>query len=341
LPLIAAALALFVISACDLFAPAPSNTTTYTLTVTGGSGSGDYAPGTVVDIVADAPTYYGTAFSSWSGGTSSGFANASAGTTTYTTGSANETIVAGYASTGAALPYTFESTLDSTNWSVAAGYQNGATVPAVALDTTVSVGAQSAAARYFTYTSPSSANKFWPDNVDLGAQSLHFVLRTDDATANGGSHIVLTLNNVNFGDLTGKTGIEFVLNVPGGPINVGVSPIIRYNDGTNENAQVYSAPLNDAAVEDFASSGSVYDWMYFGTAGVDNSPLHIKIPFSAFSVPGWAGTGHPATIADALAQGVIFNEFNIDFRMDASVSDGSGGAANTNYDGYIDNIATY
>ena len=228
---------------------------------------------------------------------------------------------------------TFEGTIDSANWSAAAGYQNGATIAPLAMDTT-NHGSISAGGR--NYLKAGSGTQTWPDTVDLGNQTLKFVLRTDSA-ASGGSHVVVTFLNLDLKAMTGRTGVEFYLMVPGGPDKVGVSPILRYNDGTNENAVVFTAPLNDPTVENFTdptNSSVVYDWVYFG----DKVFLHFKVPFDCFSVPGWA-SGSYSTIAAALAGGVKFNEFNLDFRMDTT--DASGGAINTDYPAYLDNVTFY
>jgi hypothetical protein len=66
--------------------------TQYTLIVTNGTGDGNYAAGTVVTIVANAPGT-GQAFSQWTGGT---VANASASTTTVTMPASAVTVTATY-----------------------------------------------------------------------------------------------------------------------------------------------------------------------------------------------------------------------------------------------------
>jgi hypothetical protein len=246
--------------------------------------------------------------------------------------------------TGTAFPLTFEGTSLPSGASIAAGYQNSATIAALSLDTSNN-GSISSGGRNFAYSG--SGTKTWPDSVSLGTQTLKMVLRTDDATSNGGSHVVLTFTGLDLSDMSTKTGLEFYMYVPQASSNaladIGVSPILRYNDGlgtsNSENHVVFTAPLNDPTAENFSpgNSASVYDWVYFG----DGVFLHFKIPFTCFSVPGWApsGTNVYSTVAAALAAGVKFNEFNIDFRMDTTAT--GGGAADTDYPAYLDNVGFY
>lgn len=235
-----------------------------------------------------------------------------------------------------ALPFSFDGSLKS-DWSVSAGYQNGATLAALALDTT-NTGVISAGGR--NYAHGSTGTKTWPVSVDLGTQTLKFVLRTDASatgTASENSHVVLAFQNVDFGDMAGKTGVEFDLKIPSGPASIGLSPVLRYRSATSENAAVFTAPLQDPEAENFAVSSTVYDWMYFG----DGVFLHFKVPFTAFSVPGWAPAEAKVntTVAAALAAGVKFNEFTLDFRF--ATKDAAGGLPDTDYPAYLDNVALY
>ena len=68
--------------------------TTYSLTVNNGTGDGDYPAGTVVNIVADAPTV-GQVFDKWTGDVA-GIADINASTSTITVPAANTTITATY-----------------------------------------------------------------------------------------------------------------------------------------------------------------------------------------------------------------------------------------------------
>lgn len=74
-------------------------TATYALTVNNGSGGGTYAPGTVVNISANAPAA-GQGFKSWTGGVAANFGNINAATTTYTTTAAAATLSATYEAVG-------------------------------------------------------------------------------------------------------------------------------------------------------------------------------------------------------------------------------------------------
>lgn len=235
-----------------------------------------------------------------------------------------------------ALPLSFEGSLNS-NWSASAGHQNGATIAALSLDTTNN-GVISAGGRNYAYGSVGT--KTWPVSVDLGTQTLKFVLRTDASTsgsANENSHVVVSFKNVDFGAMATKTGIEFDLKVPSGPASIGLSPVLRYRTASEENAAVFTAPLQDPSAEDFAVSSTVYDWVYFG----DGVFLHFKVPFTAFSVPGWAPDSAKAhaSVAAALTAGVKFNEFTLDFRF--ATKDAAGGLPDTNYDAFLDNVALY
>lgn len=86
-----AVLAMFV-SACSQKAPtAPTAQSSFILTVNDGTGSGNYSPGTVVNIVANAPPA-GQVFDIWTGPV----ANATAPATTVTMPSGNVTVRATY-----------------------------------------------------------------------------------------------------------------------------------------------------------------------------------------------------------------------------------------------------
>lgn len=220
------------------------------------------------------------------------------------------------------------------DWVFAAGSGNTATIAAPTLDTTTPLGVTATGGRNYLYAG--SGTKTWPDDVDLGNQKLKFVLRTDFAT--GSSHVTLAFKNLDLSGMNGRTGLEFTMKLynAGGFTQIGLAPILRYSTALDDNAAVYSAPLNDPIAENFSNSGTVYDWVYFG----DDAYLHFKIPFSCFSVPGWGPVGSiPTTIAGALSSGINFNQITFDFRFD--VTDASGGAINTNYPGYIDNIGFY
>lgn len=108
------------------YAPA---TATYSLTVNSGSGSGYYAPGTVVNVTANAPQS-GYQFAGWTGATGA-LANPSASSTTLTMPSAATSITASYSTTSSNLfaNGTYELTAQSSGLALAAsGTANGSSV---------------------------------------------------------------------------------------------------------------------------------------------------------------------------------------------------------------------
>ena len=86
-----------IVNTCPNFTINQSNPSTFPLTVSNGTGSGNYATGTVVNIVANAPGA-GQTFAGWTGGTSANFGNAASASTTYTTTGVAQTITATYTS---------------------------------------------------------------------------------------------------------------------------------------------------------------------------------------------------------------------------------------------------
>jgi len=219
------------------------------------------------------------------------------------------------------------------DWVFAAGSANTATIAAPTLDTTAPTGITATGGRNFLYNG--NGTKTWPDNIDLGNQKLKFILRTNSS---GSSHVTLAFKNLDLSAMKGRTGLEFTMKLynAGGFTQIGLAPLLRYSTALNDNAAVYSAPLNDPVAETFSNNATVYDWVYFG----DDAYLHFKVPFSCFSVPGWGPVGSiPSTIAGALSSGIKFNQITFDFRFDTT--DSTGGAINTDYPGYVDNIGFY
>lgn len=78
---------------------AADNATTHSLTVVNGTGAGNYLPGAVAILMANAPAF-GQVFLNWTG---AAVANASAASTTLTMPAANATVTANYAAAGPPL----------------------------------------------------------------------------------------------------------------------------------------------------------------------------------------------------------------------------------------------
>jgi hypothetical protein len=105
----------------------PISVSTWTLTVSHGTGSGSYTAGAVIPVVADAPPA-GSQFAGWVGDTS-GLANASAASTTFTMPNAAATLTATYTVTPISVSIW---TLTVSHGTGSGSYTAGSTVSVVA-----------------------------------------------------------------------------------------------------------------------------------------------------------------------------------------------------------------
>lgn len=163
------------------------------------------------------------------------------------------------------------------------------------------------------------------------AKALKFTIKAVGPATEAGkidgqnAHTVLDLKGLTFPSLTDRERVSFSIKMdnPGDTFRkCGLTVTLK---GSGEE---FYATLNDAP-------NTNWDWLYWG----DWQFINFRVPLSLLKPV--AGNPH-ATFAAAAAAGVVLNEVVLNFRMDTGTgAPGEGGAVNTVYTGYLDNLNLY